>query len=213
MTRDSLMVARSAWAGCCWLLSGPGILMPASPSWHKRSGLVTADVNNVPVPECPPPPRSPWPGLAAATRAGVRVARRSAAGAAPSPPPAPSCSAPACTEGGGRYFYICNKIFSNSNSNTTCGWEVSTWLASRGRQCWVEESSCGSSLANQRGALGHVIRCGDLIGCQLLTWPRGAAGVRAARRPARRALCPPSRSPADKIILIEDKRSKVKTAF
>ena len=163
------------------------------------------------VPECLRPPRSPWPGRAAATRAWVRVARRSAAGAAPSPPPAPSCSAPACTEGGGRYFYTSNKIF--SNSNTTCGWEVSTWLASRGRQCWVEESSCGSSLANQRGALGHVIRCGDLIGCQLLTWPRGAAGGRAARRPARRAQCPPSRSPADKIILIEDKRSKVKTAF
>ena len=115
------------------------------------------------------------------------------------------------TDGGAIYFYTSNKIF--SNSNTTCGCEVSTWLASRGRQCWVEESSCGSSLANQRGGLGHVIRCGDLIGCQLLTWPRGAAGGRAARRPARRALCPPSRSPADKIILIEDKRSKVKTAF
>ena len=174
-----MMVARSAWAGCCWLLSGPGILMPASPSWHKRSGLVTADVNNVPVPECPPPPRSPWPGRAAATRAWVRGARRSAAGAARSPPPAPSCSAPACTEGGGRYFYTCNKIF--SNSNTTCGWEVSTWLASRGRQCWVEESSCGSSLANERGVLGHVSRCGVLIGqlAHLATrcsrWPSSTA--------------------------------------
>ena len=171
--------------------------------------MLTALVRYRPVPECPPPPRSPWPGPAAVTRVGVRGATRSAAGAAQSPQPAPSCSAPACTDGGAIYFYTSNKIF--SNSSCTCGCEVSTWLASRGRQCWVEESSCGSSLANQRGVLGHVIRCGDLIGCQLLTWPRGAAGVRAARRPARRALCPPSRSPAENIILIEDKRRKVKT--
>ena len=66
------------------------------------------------------------------------------------------------TDGGAIYFYTSNKIF--SNSNTTCGCEVSTWLASRGRQCWVEESSCGSSLANQRGALGHVTRGRALIG-------------------------------------------------
>ena len=37
MTRDSLMVTRSAWAGCCWLLHDPGILMPASPNCrHKQ---------------------------------------------------------------------------------------------------------------------------------------------------------------------------------
>ena len=116
------------------------------------------------------------------TRAGVRGATRSAAGAAQSPQPAPSCSAPACTDGGAIYFYTSNKIF--SNSSCTCGCEVSTWLASRGRQCWVEESSCGSSLANQRGVLGHVIRCGDLIGCQL-----AHLATRCSRWPSSTAAC------------------------
>ena len=86
------------------------------------------------------------------------------------------------TDGGAIYFYTSNKIF--SNSNTTCGCEVSTWLASRGRQCWVQESSCGSSLANQRGVLGHVIRCGDLIGCQL-----AHLATRCSRWPSSTAAC------------------------
>ena len=84
------------------------------------------------------------------------------------------------TDGGAIYFYTSNKIF--SNSNTTCGCEVSTWLASRGRQCWVQESSCGSSLANQRGVLGHVARC-RVLGYQVSPGPRRRGpGMRRGRR-------------------------------